>query len=92
MDCFDLKPTVPTSNALVTKVVALFQDGLKGGLEELIDNSISAVMALARSDNKYARAPGWKPTVWVGFFDNRDDQQAALVIQDNGVGSIQRVC
>jgi hypothetical protein len=51
--------------------------GVKGALEELIDNALNATLR--------RRLHKQKPTIWVEFFDHADDAQAMLVVMDNGV-------
>lgn len=67
------------------QVQPLFQQGIKGGLEELVDNSISALLQPANHKRLQQSAGGWTPQIWIEFEDNEDDAKAAFVIQDNGV-------
>jgi hypothetical protein len=66
---------------------------VKGALEELIDNSLPAVMSVKKRVSleqlpSGTLPPGWRPTVWIKFVDcpqNGEDQDAMLVVEDNGV-------
>lgn len=58
---------------------------MRGGLEELLDNALNAVLGEAAKramDVKGGICKTWRPTIWVEFFDGPDPM---LIVQDNGV-------
>ena len=71
-----------------TQVQPLFSKGIKGGLEELLDNSVSALLGMAAMLALHygGMGPFWRPYIEFAFFDHEEDSKAMIAVQDNGVG------
>ncbi|KAG1678021.1 hypothetical protein FOA52_000817 [Chlamydomonas sp. UWO 241] len=76
---------IPKPNSAEQDVKPLFDvSGVKGGIEELVDNGINAL--LGKTNRSRLQRKG-VPRLWVEFIDNAQHRdKAMLVIQDNGVG------
>lgn len=72
----------------ILQVNNIFQDGVKAGIEELIDNGLHAVLGGGPNARGRFTAidPEWHPQIWVKFIEHQNDEsKSMLVIQDNGV-------
>lgn len=91
---------IPKAVAAKQDVKTLLKDGVKGGVEELVDNALHAVLTRELREkiakDKFSRLP-YVPRIWVQFVDSPHpdesvrDREAALVIQDNGRGMSDEV-
>jgi hypothetical protein len=83
---------VPLPQSAVLDVDSLLKEGMKGALEELIDNALGATMGLTKTPIMAQLRPGWRPRIWVNFFDDKArPEKAALVVMDNGCGMSEGV-
>ena len=86
---FETIQVIPKPLAAKQDVKTLLKDGIKGGVEELIDNSIHAVLSpllKSRLTSRPGQARKFVPRIWVKFVDSTNDREAALIVQDNGLG------
>ena len=67
---------------------ATFSKGIKGGLEELLDNGLAALLGVAAmlALQYGGMGPSWRPCIDIAFFDHEEDSKAMIVVLDNGVG------